>query len=168
MRAARRTAGGRTATDLILTTFRANGVFLHAGDHLVADAAMTAARWQVLGAIALAERPLTVAQIARRMGLARQSVHTTVRRLVADGLLELAENVDHRRSPLVRMTRTGEAAYEAVDHKQAEWADRLADGIDPADMEAAERVLRELCRRLEAGAATTTTGTTETTTERPT
>ena len=165
MRGARRTAGGRTATDLILTTFRANGVFLHAGDRLVADAAMTAARWQVLGAIALAERPLTVAQIARRMGLARQSVHTTVRRLVADGLLELAENLDHRRSPLVRMTRTGEAAYEAVDRKQAEWADRLADGIDPADMEAAERVLRELCRRLEAGAATTT-GTT--TTERPT
>jgi hypothetical protein len=49
-----------------------------------------------------------------------------------------------------------------MDHKQAEWADRLADGIDPADMEAAERVLRELCRRLEVGTATTTT------TERPT
>jgi DNA-binding MarR family transcriptional regulator len=162
VRVDRRTAGGRAATDLILTTFRANGVFLHAGDRLVVDEAMTAARWQVLGAIALAEQPLTVAQIARRMGLARQSVHTTVRRLVGDGLLELAENIDHRRSPLVRMTRTGEAAYEAVDHKQAEWADRLADGIDPADIEAAERVLRELCRRLEAGllpagAATTTT-----------
>jgi DNA-binding MarR family transcriptional regulator len=166
MRVDRRSAGGRAATDLILTTFRANGVFLHAGDHLVADEAMTAARWQVLGAAALAERPLTVAQIARRMGLARQSVHTTVRRLVGDGLLELAENVDHRRSPLVRTTRTGEAAYEAVDHKQAEWADRLADGIDPADIEAAERVLRELCRRLETGATTTTTE--RTTTERAT
>ena len=161
MRVDPRTDGGRAATDLVLTTFRANGVFLDAGDRLVADEAMTAARWQVLGAIALAERPLTVAQIARRMGLARQSVHATVRRLVGDGLLELAENVDHRRSPLVRMTGAGEAAYEVVDRKQAEWANRLADGIDPADIEAAERVLRELCRRLEAGlglAATTTTG----------
>jgi DNA-binding MarR family transcriptional regulator len=155
VRVARHSAGGRAATDLILTTFRANGVFLHAGDRLVADEAMTAARWQVLGAIALAERPLTVAQIARRMGLARQSVHTTVRRLVGDGLLELAENVDHQRSPLVRLTRAGEAAYEVADHKQAEWADRLAEGIDPADIEAAERVLQELCRRLETGGTTT-------------
>jgi DNA-binding MarR family transcriptional regulator len=161
VRADLRTGGGRAATDLVLTTFRANGVFLDAGDRLVADEAMTAARWQVLGAIALAERPLTVAQIARRMGLTRQSVHATVRRLVEDGLLELTENADHRRSPLVRVTRAGDAAYEAVDRKQAEWANRLADGIDPADIEAAERVLRELCRRLEAGlglGATTTTG----------
>jgi DNA-binding MarR family transcriptional regulator len=163
-----RTDGGRAATDLVLTTFRANGAFLDAGDRLVADQAMTAARWQILGAIALAERPLTVAQIARRMGLARQSVHATVRRLVGDGLLELAPNVDHRRSPLVRTTRTGEAAYEAVDRKQAEWANRLADGIDPADIDAAARVLRELCRRLEAGLDGTTTTATTTTTGRAT
>lgn len=86
------------------------------------------------------------------MGLARQSVHATVRRLVGDGLLELAPNVDHQRSPIVRMTRSGDAAYEAVDRRQVEWVNRLADGIDPADIEAAERVLGELCRRLEAGA----------------
>jgi DNA-binding MarR family transcriptional regulator len=152
MQAEGRTRGGRAATDMVLTTFRANGVFLAAGDRLVAKEAMTAARWQVLGAVALAERPLTVAQIARRMGLARQSVHATVRRLVGDGLLELAPNVDHQRSPLVCMTRSGEAAYEAVDRRQVEWANRLADGLDPTDIEAAERVLRELCRRLEAGA----------------
>jgi DNA-binding IclR family transcriptional regulator len=41
---------------------------------------------QVLGAIALAQRPLTVPQIARRMGLTRQSVHTTVHRLVVGEL----------------------------------------------------------------------------------
>src|SRR5687768_16516150 len=85
-----RTPDGEAATKVILSTFRANGLLLSAGDALTADADLTSARWQVLGAIALAERPLTVPQIARRMGLTRQSVHATVKRLVDDGMLELA------------------------------------------------------------------------------
>src|SRR2546428_83660 len=67
------TPKGKTATDVVLQTFRANGLFLAAGDLLAAEEGLTAARWQVLGAIALAGRPLTVPQIARRMGLTRQA-----------------------------------------------------------------------------------------------
>src|SRR5262249_55389630 len=78
-----RTPEGELATEVILNTFRVNGLLLAAGDELTAAAGLTAARWQVLGALALAERPLTVPQIARRMGLTRQSVHATVGRLVA-------------------------------------------------------------------------------------
>src|ERR687891_2439908 len=96
-----RTPAGQAATTLILSTFRANGLLLGAGDLIGAEQGLTSARWQVLGAIALAERPLTVPQIARRMGLTRQSVHVTVRRLVDDGLLEFVANTDHRRSRLV-------------------------------------------------------------------
>ncbi|HYH33406.1 MAG TPA: MarR family transcriptional regulator [Pseudonocardia sp.] len=145
-----RTRGAGALTRLVLATFAANGAFLAAGDRLVARHGLTAARWQALGAVALAERPLTVAQIARRMGLARQSMHATVRRLVDDGLLELAANADHRRSPLVRLTPAGESAYAEADALQMRWADRLADGIDPADLEAAAGLLDGLCRRLEA------------------
>ena len=83
-----RTPAGEAATELILSTFRANGLLLDAGDLLSADEGLTSSRWQVLGAIVLAERPLTVPQIARRMGLTRQSVHASVDRLVRDGLLE--------------------------------------------------------------------------------
>ena len=85
-----RTPSGEAVTELILSTFRANGLLLGAGDLLSADEGLTSARWQVLGAVALQERPLTVPQIARRMGLTRQSVHATVQRLVREGLLELA------------------------------------------------------------------------------
>jgi DNA-binding MarR family transcriptional regulator len=84
---------------------------LAAGDLLAAEEGLTSARWQVLGAISLAERPLTVPQIARRMGLTRQSVHPTVARLVHDGLLELVPNADHRRSQLVSLTEDGRAKY---------------------------------------------------------
>jgi DNA-binding MarR family transcriptional regulator len=145
----KRTPTGEAATDLILSTFRANGLLLDAGDLLSADEGLTSARWQVLGAIALAERPLTVPQIARRMGLTRQSVHATVNRLVRDGFLELGPNADHRRSPLVGVTKQGSAKYEAIDARQVAWINRLARGIARSDIETAVRVLDELCRRLE-------------------
>lgn len=147
-----RTPAGEAATQLVLSTFRANGLLLAAGDLLTAHEGLTSARWQVLGAIALAERPLTVPQIARRMGRTRQSVHATVNRLVRDGLLKLAPNADHRRSQLVCLTETGENAYAAIDRRQAAWVNRLADGIGRTELETSARVLDELGRRLEADA----------------
>jgi DNA-binding MarR family transcriptional regulator len=145
-----RTQDGETATQVILSVFRANGLLLAAGDLLAADLGLTAARWQVLGAITLAQRPLTVPQIARRMGLTRQSVHATVNRLVRDGLLDLVPNADHRRSPLVRLTDLGRTTYTAIDRRQAAWVNRLAGGIGRSDLESTAHVLDELCRRLEA------------------
>jgi DNA-binding MarR family transcriptional regulator len=145
-----RTLEGETATRVILSIFRANGLLLAAGDLLAGDEGLTSARWQVLGAIALAERPLTVPQIARRMGLTRQSVHASTQRLVRDGLVELAPNADHRRSPLVLLTEPGGARYAAIDRRQAAWVNRLAGGIGRKELQTTARVLEELCRRLEA------------------
>ena len=144
-----RTPAGEAVTKLILSTFRANGRLLGAGDLLSADEGLTSARWQVLGAVALGERPLTVPQIARRMGLTRQSVHATVQRLVREGLLELAPNRDHRRSALVGLTEQGFASYWAIDARQVAWVNRLARGIGRSDVETAVRVLDHLSRRLE-------------------
>jgi DNA-binding MarR family transcriptional regulator len=102
----------------------------------------------VLGAIDAGGRPLTVPQIARHMGLTRQSVHATVKRLIADGLVELEPNADHRRSQLVRMTEQGERRYAAIDRLQIEWVNRLARRIGRSDLETTRRVLDELCARL--------------------
>lgn len=146
---AERTTEGQLATEVILSTFRANGFLLAAGDELTAPAGLTSARWQVLGALALAERPLTVPQIARRMGLTRQSVHATVGRLVAAGLVELAPNADHRRSQLVAMTPAGREAYQVLDRRQVVWVNELADGLHRDDLESAARVLQALCQRLD-------------------
>ena len=145
-----RTPAGDTATEVILSTFRANGLLLAAGDLLAAEHGLTSARWQVIGAISEAQRPLTVPQIARRMGLARQSVHTTVNRLVTDGLVDLVANTDHRRSQLVRLTERGRAAVRALDAKQAAWINQLVAGLRSADLSVTARVLGELCARLDA------------------
>ncbi len=146
-----RTPEGEAAARVVLATFRASGLLLGAADVLAAGTGLTSARWQALGAIALAHRPLTVPQIARRMGLTRQSVHATVGRLLAGGLVEFVPNADHRRSALVRLTERGSAAYAATERRQAGWVNRLADGLPAAELEAAAQMLDELCRRLESG-----------------
>ena len=144
-----RTLTGEAATEVILSIFRANGLLLAGGDLLGASEGLTSARWQVMGAIALAEHPLTVPQIARRMGITRQSVHATVKRLVADGLLGLAPNVDHRRSQLVQLTELGKRRYAALDRRQAEWVNGLARGMGRSELGTTARVLAELSARLE-------------------
>ncbi|HEY6425276.1 MAG TPA: helix-turn-helix domain-containing protein [Pseudonocardiaceae bacterium] len=111
------TPEGDAATDLVLCTFRANGAFLAAGDCLAADQGLTSARWQVLGAVALAGRPLTVAQIARRMGLTRQSVQASVNRCLQEAVLEAEDNPDHRRSPLIRLTELGSTKYAELERR---------------------------------------------------
>jgi DNA-binding MarR family transcriptional regulator len=147
--AADRTAAGEVGTDVILSVFRLNGLLLDAGNRISGAAGLTSARWQVLGAVALSERPPTVPHIARRMGLTRQSVHATVNRLLDDGLVELVENDEHRRSPRVRLTRAGADAYRTLDRAQAAWVNDLTRGIRRADLRAAKDVLDELGRRLE-------------------
>jgi DNA-binding MarR family transcriptional regulator len=146
-----RTAEGDAATAAVLEVFRVNGLLLSAGNRLAAQEGLTAARWQVLGALALAGRPLSVPQIARRMGLTRQAVQASVNRLLADGHAEARHNLDHRRSPLIALTEAGSHKYAAVDQRQARWINELSAGLHATDLAAAARVLRQLGDRLEAG-----------------
>jgi DNA-binding MarR family transcriptional regulator len=135
-------------TDLVLCVFRVNGLLLAAGDQLTAPQGLTSARWQVLGAIALAGEPLSVPRVARRMGLTRQSVQASVNRLVDDGLLAAMPNADHVRSPLFRLTDSGTASYKRLEAAQQDWIDGLTTGIPVAELQAASCVLRTLASRL--------------------
>jgi DNA-binding MarR family transcriptional regulator len=148
MARATRTREGDAATDVVLRTFRANGLFLAAGDRLAAEEGLTSARWQVLGAVMLAGRPLTVPQIARRMGLTRQSVQASVNRLLSDGLVEAEENPDHRRSRMIRLSELGRAKYARLDRRQARWINALAAGLKTPELSTAARILEELGTRL--------------------
>lgn len=140
----------RLATELILETFRLNGRLLAAGDRLMADLDMSSARWQVLGAVAIAAPPGPIAHIARAMGLTRQNVRRIVGELVAAGLLQLAPNPHHRRAALVRFTPAGEALFATMAARQAAWVTDLAEGLDPAALTTAIGVARALRARLEA------------------
>ena len=138
-------------TDLVLEVFRVNGRLLAAGDRLAAPAGLTSARWQVLGAVEAG--PLTVAGIARAMGLARQSVQRIADLLAAEGVIAFHENPAHRRAKLVAPTRRGRKVLAAVNRLQAVWAHHVSDAMTAGELEAAATILRHIRARLEADAA---------------
>ena len=85
-----------------ITTFKLNGQFLALAEELARPAGLTAAWWQVLGAV-LGE-PLTVAGIAREMGITRQSVQRVADILAERGLARYLPNPAHRRAKLLTPT----------------------------------------------------------------
>ncbi|EON34876.1 MULTISPECIES: MarR family winged helix-turn-helix transcriptional regulator [Gordonia] len=130
-----------------LTAFRLNGQFLALAERLAEPAALTATRWQVLGAVL--DEPLPVAGVARAMGITRQSVQRTADLLVADGLAEYRDNPAHRRAKLVAPTAAGLAAVRAIDPGHREAADRLATVLDPVRWEQALHALQDLSAALD-------------------
>jgi DNA-binding MarR family transcriptional regulator len=150
------TEAGAMLTAVILRIFGLNGSLLAAGDQMARQVGLTSAKWQVLGAVELAERPLAVPQIARRMGLARQSVHATVRSLVELGLLRMVANADHRRSALVTSTPDGKQAYRALQVRQAAWVNALASDLSEAELRSTKALLDLIEERLEQPSPATT------------
>jgi DNA-binding MarR family transcriptional regulator len=142
----RHTPSGAAATDLVLEIFRANGLLLAAGDRLAKPLGLTSARWQVLGAI-VAE-PATVSQVARTMGLTRQSVQRVADVLAREGLVAYENNPNHRRAALLRLTPEGEHAVDRITERQIAWANALSRGLDPSALADAAAVLRTLQDRL--------------------
>jgi DNA-binding MarR family transcriptional regulator len=134
-------------TDLVLEVFRLNGRLLAAGDRLAAPVGLTNARWQVLGAID--GQALSVAGIARAMGLTRQSVQRLADLLTAEGTVAFIPNPQHKRAKLVDLTPSGRAMLRDVTVLQRAWAERTAAGLPAARIEGAVELLRTLRRRLE-------------------
>ena len=133
--------------EIILEVFRLNGRLIDAGDSIAAPVGQTSARWQVLGVAA--GGPASVAQVARAMGLTRQSVQRTADLLAADGLVRYTDNPHHRRAKLVTMTPKGQQALDHIQRRQARWAARIGGQHDPEQMRTAATVLRQLRESLE-------------------
>lgn len=140
----------QTLTDIILSVFRVNGRLLEAGDALVKPLRLTSARWQVIGAVALAGKPLTVPQIALAMGVTRQGVQKQANVLIGQGLMELTPNPGHKRSPLLSLTPEGTEVYHKVDALYSDWAERLAGDLSAEDMRTTLRTLENLRVKLTA------------------
>src|SRR5262249_33703098 len=149
MTAQDRTPEGDAATDVVLATFRANGLLHAAGHRLAEQEGLTAARWQALGAPALAGRPLTGPPIARRVGRTGQAVQVTAHGLVGEALAEAGDNLDHRRSALIWLTELGSQKYAALDRRQARWVNALAAGLEISDLATTARLLHQIGDRLE-------------------
>ena len=136
-------------TEMILTMFRVNNLTLTWGDRLVAPLGLTSARWQILGAIALADRSQPVAWLARDFGANRQNVQRIVNDLAKEGLVEFQPNPHHRRAHLVVLTEKGQRTYDAAVGSYYPRANALAEGLSLKDIKAAHRVMLALRQKLE-------------------
>ncbi len=138
-------------TELVLEIFRTNGRLLATGDRIAAPVGLTSARWQVLGAIDAG--PLSVAQIARNMGLTRQSVQRLANVLAAEGVVRFAENPCHKRAKLVDLTPLGRTMLDRISRIQAGWARRTANGLAADEIRSASAILGSIRQRLERQAS---------------
>jgi len=141
------TARGLEFSELLVEVFRVNGLLLSAGDQLARPAGLTSARWQVLGVVD--HEPATVAQVARIMGLTRQTVQQTANALARDRMIVFQDNPRDRRARLIALTPRGRSALRQVERRQAAWANEVADRMTVAELRAATGTLRDLGDLLE-------------------
>ena len=119
----RRTAAGDAFSLFAITALRLAGHLTKEGDAIAKPAGQTSARWQVLAGAR--HETMSVAQIAKSLGVARQGVQRLADLLQAEGLVAYVDNANHQRAKLVVLTRDGRAALAVIDAGQARWADAL-------------------------------------------
>ena len=140
------TPSGELFTKLILETFRFNGLLIASGDQLAKEIDLSSALWQVLGAVG--EAPLSMAQIARNMGLSRQSVRRSANKLKDKGLINFENNPDHKRAKLVVMTKKGLQILEKMKKKQVDWSNHLSEEFSSKDLEETVKMIKSLSDQL--------------------
>ena len=119
-----RTPEGDALTALVLPVFALNGELLEAAAVITAPHELTPARWQVLGAVL--EEPLPVAEIARRVGLTRQSVQRVANDVVAQDWAQGAQrHSPHQQEPrnhavFLRRDETGRGLCCRYGHDQTD------------------------------------------------
>jgi DNA-binding MarR family transcriptional regulator len=97
---------------LVAEVFELAGALRRDGERIAKRAGQTQARWQVMWIAATGR--FSVAMIARRLGITRQSVQRVADAIVADGLASFEPNPDHQRSPLLILTDTGQTALDTI------------------------------------------------------
>lgn len=143
---AKHTPEGAVLTELIIPVIQLEAHFSRAGEAIAATAGQTMARWLTLEMVA--DGPATVAQVARRLGLTRQSVQRIADLLEKDGLTEYADNPEHQTSKLVRLTAKGRQTLRRIQAAQRAWSNGVGAKIGEANLRHASRVVDQLTRAL--------------------
>ena len=136
-----RTPEGDAFSEFALAVIRLHGHLTAAGDALARPAGQSSARWQVLAGAESGRH--SVADVARLLGLARQSVQRVADLLESDGLISYADNPRHRRARLLVLTVAGRSVLASIQVAQADWANTFG-------AELGVRRLREATKVLEA------------------
>ena len=135
----------------VADVFHLAGAFRRLGDRIAETAGHTQSQWQLLSAASVG--PRTAAQLARRLGYARQSVQRTADQLAADGLARYSQNPDHKASPLLELTDEGVSTLALITKAARKWHLALAAQVNTDELNIAFAVVRKLCDATEKAVA---------------
>jgi DNA-binding MarR family transcriptional regulator len=141
-------AGSAIARKLVGEVLRASGRITASRNALLLGFEMTGPRLRVMKAIRRRRVPQTVSQLARAIGISRQTLRATVQDLARVGLVELEPNLFHRKAPIVVLTPDGESCLDRVLLVERRWIADLTRGFDERLLAQTEWVLRCLRERL--------------------
>ncbi len=133
-----------TFGELTIESFRLNGRLLGWSDAVAKDLGMTSARWQVLGTLVRAKTPITVAEVARRMGLTRQSVQRIADDLTTSKHTSYVDNPDHQRWKQVAVTPAGKAVFQKLERRRKKWTKTIIADFSADELESAVNVLKKI------------------------
>ncbi len=133
-------------TRLVHRLFRAMAVA--AGDYL-REAGLTAADRAVMESL-FPHDNRTVPDIARDYDVSRQHVQATANRLLDQGLLRSEANPRHKRSPLLRLSRSGRDVFRELRKREGALLDAVFADIEIADIAVTRRTLEKLLARISA------------------
>ena len=108
---------------------RINGAFLEVAEMICSDDELiTVPIWRVIAVIRL--RPMTVSDVAKYLGIKRQSVQSTVNQMKTRGLINFRKNPNHKTSPLIVLTKKGNEKVDDILKYQKKLTEVFIDGID--------------------------------------
>ena len=131
-------APNNLASLVALESFVMSAAFRRHGDLLAGPLGQTQARWQVLRLAA--SDIYSVPQIARRLGVSRQSVQRLADVLIQEGLAKTADNPDHSASPLLVLTPAGRSVLRNLAEVASEYKELVAKSCGNIDL---AKVLQE-------------------------
>ncbi|MDB4939814.1 MAG: MarR family transcriptional regulator [Candidatus Doudnabacteria bacterium] len=132
-------------TVFALSIFKLNSLIIQAGENIAQPIGQSSARWQVLGR---AFKPQTVAEIARDIGHARQSVQRVADILAVEGLIAYKDHPD-RRTKLLELTPKGLKVLTTIYARQLKWSERILAKLNPKQLATIVDALKDIAQVLE-------------------
>jgi len=135
---------GDIFTEIVLETFKVSGLLTTEGDRLTEAHGLSSARWKILGSLVRSNSPLTVSQIARIMGQARQSVQRLVDVMHKGEILNLINNPNHKRAKLVVLTTKGQDIFTKLNEIWDPWAEQYSRELNEKELEVTLATLKKI------------------------
>jgi DNA-binding MarR family transcriptional regulator len=146
----KKTPASNALTDLIRAVIRMNATVQKSGTRLMKGTGITNARWQTLSDLFALEKPVTVSELARYMGLTRQAVQRLADDMARDSLVEFVENPSDARAMHLLLTEAGKAAYDDALEREWQWSNAIAQDFDEQQIARAVTLLEAITQRMQS------------------